>query len=93
MTQTIATAATSAAVSGHASAILLIATTGRFALCCSRYKSPVPILTICRNASVCASFIGTEVSSQCTTINHVAIDRTTDIENRRKKVALPCMML
>ncbi|EYC33259.1 hypothetical protein Y032_0002g690 [Ancylostoma ceylanicum] len=53
MTQTIAIAATSAAVSCHASAILLITTTGRSALCCSRYKSPVPILTISRNAAVC----------------------------------------
>ncbi|KAK6728055.1 hypothetical protein RB195_005611 [Necator americanus] len=53
MTQTIAIAATSAAASCHASAILLITTTGRSALCCSRYKSPVPILTISRSAAVC----------------------------------------
>nr|CDJ96732.1 Pyruvate kinase domain containing protein [Haemonchus contortus] len=53
MTQTIAIAATSAAASCNASAILLITTTGRSALCCSRYKSPVPVLTISRSASVC----------------------------------------
>ncbi|KAE9414261.1 hypothetical protein Angca_002533, partial [Angiostrongylus cantonensis] len=53
MTQTIAIAATSAALSCHASAILLITTTGRSALCCSRYKIPVPVLTISRSAAVC----------------------------------------
>ncbi|WKX90333.1 hypothetical protein Q1695_009291 [Nippostrongylus brasiliensis] len=53
MTQTIAIAATSAAISCHASAILLITTTGRSARCCSRYKSPIPILTISRSAAVC----------------------------------------
>ncbi|VDP12862.1 unnamed protein product, partial [Heligmosomoides polygyrus] len=53
MTQTIAIAATSAAISCQATAILLITTTGRSARWCSRYKSPVPILTISRSAAVC----------------------------------------
>ncbi|CAB3410771.1 unnamed protein product [Caenorhabditis bovis] len=53
MSHTIAIAATSAAVSCHASAILLVTTTGRSAIQCSRYKPPVPILTISRDISVC----------------------------------------
>ncbi|KJH46612.1 pyruvate kinase [Dictyocaulus viviparus] len=53
MTQTIAIAATNAAINCHASAILLITTTGRSALCCSRYKCPIPVLAISRSAAVC----------------------------------------
>lgn len=53
MTHTIAIAATSAAISCQASAILLITTTGRSAIHCSRYKSPVPIMTISRSEAVC----------------------------------------
>ncbi|KAI6192766.1 hypothetical protein M3Y94_01318600 [Aphelenchoides besseyi] len=46
---TIAIAATSAAVSCHASAIILLTTTGRSAELCSRYKPPVPIIAISRD--------------------------------------------
>ncbi|CAD6186440.1 unnamed protein product [Caenorhabditis auriculariae] len=53
MTLTIALAATSAAVSCNASAILLITTTGRSAIQCSRFRPPVPIMTISRNLGVC----------------------------------------
>lgn len=53
MSHTIAIAATSAAASCHASAILLITTTGRSAIQCSRYKPAVPILTISRDVAVC----------------------------------------
>uniref|UniRef100_A0A7E4ZZA0 Pyruvate kinase n=1 Tax=Panagrellus redivivus TaxID=6233 RepID=A0A7E4ZZA0_PANRE len=47
---TIAIAATSAAISCQASAILLVTTTGRSAELCSRYKSPVPIIAVSRQA-------------------------------------------
>uniref|UniRef100_A0A1I7YFY8 Pyruvate kinase n=1 Tax=Steinernema glaseri TaxID=37863 RepID=A0A1I7YFY8_9BILA len=47
---TIAIAATSAAVSCKASAILLITTTGRTAALCSRYRAPVPIIAISRSS-------------------------------------------
>ncbi|PAV83646.1 hypothetical protein WR25_21670 [Diploscapter pachys] len=53
MTQTIAIAAVSAAVSCHASSIIIITTTGRSAIQCSRYKPPVPIMTISRDEGVC----------------------------------------
>jgi pyruvate kinase len=49
---TIAIAATSAAVSCRASAILLLTTTGKSAELCSRYKPPVPIITITRSERV-----------------------------------------
>jgi pyruvate kinase len=50
--QTIAIAATSAAVSCHASAIILLTTTGKSAQLCSRYKPPVPILAVSRYEQV-----------------------------------------
>ncbi|VDK47825.1 unnamed protein product [Anisakis simplex] len=46
---TIAIAATSAAVSCHASAILLVTTTGRSAGLLSRYRPPIPIFSISRD--------------------------------------------
>ncbi|TKR93200.1 hypothetical protein L596_007697 [Steinernema carpocapsae] len=49
---TIAIAATSAAVSCKASAILLITTTGRTARLCSRYMPPVPIIAVSRSAQI-----------------------------------------
>lgn len=52
MTDTIAIAATSAAVTCRASAILLLTTSGKSAIDCSRYKPPVPIITISRYEEV-----------------------------------------
>uniref|UniRef100_A0A914ZPF7 Pyruvate kinase n=1 Tax=Parascaris univalens TaxID=6257 RepID=A0A914ZPF7_PARUN len=49
---TIAIAATSAAVSCHASAILLVTTTGRSAGLLSRYRPPMPVFSISRDAFV-----------------------------------------
>jgi len=46
---TVAIAATSAAVSCHASAIILLTTTGRSAELCSRYKPPIPIIAVSRD--------------------------------------------
>lgn len=47
---TVAIAATSAAISCQASAIILVTTTGRSAELCSRYKSAVPIIAVSRLA-------------------------------------------
>ncbi|GMS79039.1 hypothetical protein PENTCL1PPCAC_1214, partial [Pristionchus entomophagus] len=52
MTHTIAISATTAATLCKASAIILITTTGRSALLCSKYRPPVPIMTICRDKQV-----------------------------------------
>jgi len=49
-TKTIALAAVSAAISSRASAIVLLTTTGRSAQLCSRYKPPVPIIAVTRDA-------------------------------------------
>ncbi|KAH7723429.1 pyruvate kinase isozymes M1/M2 isoform 2 [Aphelenchoides avenae] len=46
---TMAIAAITAAVSCHASAIVLLTTTGRTAELCSRYKPPVPIIAVSRS--------------------------------------------
>lgn len=51
-TQTIAIAATSAAVSCRASAIVVMTTTGKSAIDCSRYKPPIPIIAVSRNEQV-----------------------------------------
>nr|CAD2169471.1 unnamed protein product [Meloidogyne enterolobii] len=51
-TQTIAIAATSAAISCRASAIVVMTTTGKSAIDCSRYKPPVPIIAVSRDAQV-----------------------------------------
>ncbi|KAK0424391.1 hypothetical protein QR680_008651 [Steinernema hermaphroditum] len=53
MAHTIAIAATSAAVSCHASAILLITTTGRSAQLVSHFRPPCPVLAISRQADSC----------------------------------------
>uniref|UniRef100_A0A183C2T6 Pyruvate kinase n=1 Tax=Globodera pallida TaxID=36090 RepID=A0A183C2T6_GLOPA len=50
--ETIAIAATSAAVSCRASAIILLTTTGKSAQDCSRYKPTIPILAITRYEQV-----------------------------------------
>jgi len=49
---TIAIAATSAAVSVCASAIILLTTSGRSAQLCSRYKPPIPIIAVTRYEQV-----------------------------------------
>ncbi|KAE9415941.1 hypothetical protein Angca_005300, partial [Angiostrongylus cantonensis] len=53
MTHTVVLAAITAAVKCHAAAIILVTSTGRVAMNCSRYKSPIPILAVCRHTSVC----------------------------------------
>ncbi|VDM57870.1 unnamed protein product [Angiostrongylus costaricensis] len=53
MTHTVVLAAITAAVKCHAAAIILVTCTGRVAINCSRYKSPIPILAVCRHTSVC----------------------------------------
>lgn len=52
MTDTIAIAATSAAVSCRATAIVLLTTTGKTAQDCSRYKPPIPIIAVTRDQQV-----------------------------------------
>ncbi|VDK46641.1 unnamed protein product, partial [Cylicostephanus goldi] len=52
MTHTTAIGAVSAAVSCKASAIVLITTTGSTAALCSRYRPPVPVISVSRNAQV-----------------------------------------
>ncbi|KIH64492.1 pyruvate kinase [Ancylostoma duodenale] len=52
MTHTTAIAAVSAAVSCKASAIVLITTTGSTAALCSRYRPPVPVISISRDDRV-----------------------------------------
>ncbi|KAI1706197.1 pyruvate kinase, barrel domain-containing protein [Ditylenchus destructor] len=49
---TMAIAATSAAVSCRASAIVLLTTTGKSAQLCSRYRPPIPIIAVTRNEVV-----------------------------------------
>ena len=51
-TDTIAIAATTAAVYARASAIIVLTTTGKSAIKCSRYKPPIPIIAISRNDQV-----------------------------------------
>ncbi|KAK5976330.1 Pyruvate kinase [Trichostrongylus colubriformis] len=53
MTRTTAITAVLAALSCHAAAMIVVTSTGRTAIACSRYKTPFPIITVCRNASVC----------------------------------------
>uniref|UniRef100_A0AC35U7Z2 Pyruvate kinase n=1 Tax=Rhabditophanes sp. KR3021 TaxID=114890 RepID=A0AC35U7Z2_9BILA len=53
-THTIAIAAVSAAVSCKASAIVILTTSGKTAHLCSRYKPPVPIITVSRNPKTVA---------------------------------------
>ncbi|KAK6027258.1 pyruvate kinase, alpha/beta domain protein, partial [Ostertagia ostertagi] len=49
MTRTTALTAVVAALNCHAAAIVLVTT----AIACSRYKTPFPILAVCRQANVC----------------------------------------
>ncbi|KAK6730873.1 hypothetical protein RB195_007378 [Necator americanus] len=53
MTMTTALAAVIAADNCHAAAIVVSTSCGRSAMCCSRYRGPVPIIAVCRNANVC----------------------------------------
>uniref|UniRef100_A0AC35UED7 Pyruvate kinase n=1 Tax=Rhabditophanes sp. KR3021 TaxID=114890 RepID=A0AC35UED7_9BILA len=53
-THTIAIAAVSAAVSCKASAIIILTTSGRTGHLCSRYKPPVPIITVSRDPKTAA---------------------------------------
>ncbi|XGW22361.1 hypothetical protein V3C99_004969 [Haemonchus contortus] len=53
MTQSTIIAAIIAAINCHAAAIVLVTSTGRTAISCSRYKTPFPIIAVCRQANVC----------------------------------------
>jgi len=50
---TMAIAATSAATSCHASAIIMLTTSGRSAQLCSRYRPPIPIISVSRYEKIC----------------------------------------
>ena len=82
-TQTIAIAATSAAVSCRASAIVVMTTTGKSAIDCSRYKPPVPIIAVSRNEQVARQL---HLYQGVFPIQYRKIEReqdwTTDLEKR-----------
>ncbi|CAI5438363.1 unnamed protein product [Caenorhabditis angaria] len=82
MSHTIAIAATSAAITCHASAILLITTTGRSAIQCSRYKPPVPILTVSRDVAVCRQLHLYRGVFPVLYKTEREIDWPTDVDNR-----------
>ncbi|KAK6043764.1 Pyruvate kinase, barrel domain protein [Cooperia oncophora] len=50
---TIAASAVIAALNCHAAAIILVTSSGKTAISCSRYKTPFPIVAVCRHADVC----------------------------------------
>ncbi|XGW22366.1 hypothetical protein V3C99_004970 [Haemonchus contortus] len=49
----ISLAAVIAAINCHAAAIVLVTSTGKTACACSRYKTPFPIVAVCRTADIC----------------------------------------